>query len=51
MGKEQAPWRLISGAGRKGPLCFPVDTDCRRLVLEPSERPPARLTMDGRIGI
>jgi len=51
MGTEQAPLRLISGVGRKGPACFPVEAGGRHLVLDLGERPPARLTMEGRIEI
>jgi Cft2 family RNA processing exonuclease len=38
--------RLISGVGAKGPACFMVETDGRRLMLDLGEGPPPGLLPD-----
>jgi Cft2 family RNA processing exonuclease len=38
--------RLISGVGRKGPACFVVETDGKRLMLDLGEGPPPGLLPD-----
>jgi len=40
MDKGSASLRLISGVGKKGPACFLVETDGRRLLLDLGEGPP-----------
>jgi Cft2 family RNA processing exonuclease len=43
--------RLISGVGAKGPACFMVETDGRRLMLDLGEGPPPGLLPDvGGVG-
>src|ERR1700676_1780797 len=40
MGKETASLRLVSGVGQKGPACFVIEVQGKRLVLDLGEGPP-----------
>jgi Cft2 family RNA processing exonuclease len=40
MGKETASLRLVSGVGQKGPACFVIEAQGKRLVLDLGEGPP-----------
>lgn len=41
MSKGSASLRLISGVGKKGPACFLIEADGRRLMLDLGEGPPS----------